>query len=103
MDSNILRQVQEMQQRFQELQKGLASMEAEGVAGGGLVGVLMNGLGDIKKVRIDPSLLKPDENHVVEDLIVAACDDGKKKIEARRLQDAGFLGDLLKSFNPGGS
>jgi DNA-binding YbaB/EbfC family protein len=103
MDSNMMRQVQEMQRRAEELQKALAAMEVEGVAGGGLVGVLVNGLGDIQKVRIDASLMKPEEQHVVEDLVAAAYADGKKKIEARRFQDAGFLGDLMKSFMSPGS
>jgi len=100
MDSNMMRQVQEMKRRAEELQKGLAAMEVEGVAGGGLVGVLMNGLGDIKKVRIDPALMKSEEHQIVEDLVVAACADGKKKLETRRFEDAGFLGNLLKSFSP---
>ena len=100
MDSNMMRQVQEMQRRAEELQKTLAAMEIEGVSGGGLVGVLVNGLGDIKKVRIEVSLMKPEEQHVVEDLVTAAYADGKKKLEARRFQDAGFLGNLLKSFTP---
>ena len=103
MDSNMMRQMQEMQRRAEEIQKGLAAMEVEGVAGGGLVGVLMNGLSDIKKVRIDSSLMKPGEHQIVEDLVVAASADAKKKLEARRFQDAGLLGDLLKSFSPLGS
>jgi nucleoid-associated protein EbfC len=103
MDSNLMRQVQEMQRRAQELQKGLAAIEVEGIAGGGLVGVLINGLGDIMKVRIDPSLMKPEEHQIVEDLVVAACGDAKKKMEARRFEDAGLISDLLKSFSPPGS
>ena len=103
METNMMRQIQEMQRRAEELQKALAEMEVEGVAGGGLVGVLVNGLGDIKKVRIHDSLMKPEEKHVVEDLIVAAYADGKQKLETRRMQDAGFLGNLMKSFMPGSS
>jgi len=104
MDSNMMRQVQEMQRRAEELQQAMAAMEVEGVAGGGLVGVLMNGLGYVKNVRIDRSLMKPEEQQVVEDLVVAACADANKKLEARRLEDAGFLGNLLKSFtSPGAS
>lgn len=103
METNMMRQIQEMQRRAEELQKALAEMEVEGVAGGGLVGVLVNGLGDIKKVRIDDSLMKPEEKHIIEDLIVAAYADGKQKLEARRMQDAGFLGNLMKSFMPGSS
>ena|SRR5215213_5535912 len=100
MDSNLMRQVQEMQRRAEELQNGLASMEVEGIAGGGLVAVTVNGLGDIKNVRIDPSLMKPGEQEIVQDLVVAAYGDGKKKLETRRFEDAGFLENLLKSFSP---
>jgi len=103
MDSNMMRQVQEMQRRAEELQKSLAAMEVEGVAGGGLVVVVVNGLGDIQKVRIDTSLMKPEEKQVVEDLVAAAYADGKKKLEAKRFEDAGFLGNLMKSFMPPGS
>ena len=103
MDSNLMRQVQEMQRRAEEFQKGLAAMEVEGISGGGLVGVLVNGLGEIRKVRLDPSLLKPEEHQIVEDLIVAAYADGRKKLEARRFQDSGFISDLLKSFTPPGA
>ena len=103
MDSNMMRQVQEMQRRAEELQQAMAAMEVEGVAGGGLVGVVMNGLGFVKNVRIDRSLMKPEEQQVVEDLVVAACADANKKLEARRLEDAGFLGNLMKSFMPPGS
>lgn len=103
MDSNMMRQVQEMQRRAEELQKGLAAMEVDGVAGGGLVRMTVNGLGDIKKMSIDPSLMKPEDRHVVEDLVVAAFADGKKKLETRRFEDADFLGNLLKSFMPPGA
>jgi DNA-binding YbaB/EbfC family protein len=101
MDSNLLRQVQDMQRRADELQKGLAAMEVEGIAGGGLVRAVMNGLGELKSIVIDPSLLKPDEHQIVEDLVVAACADGKTKLEARRFEDSKFVEDLLKSFGAG--
>jgi hypothetical protein len=56
-------------------------------------------LGELKTLSIDPSLLKPDEHEIVEDLVVAACADGKTKLEQRRMQDSQFLQDLLKSFS----
>jgi nucleoid-associated protein EbfC len=99
MDSNLLRQMQEMQRRAEQLQKGLATMEVEGIAGGGLVRATLNGLGDLKALVINPSLMKPDEHQIVEDLVVAACADGKVKLEARRFQDSQFVADLLKSFD----
>src|SRR5258706_4530927 len=101
MDSNLMRQMQEMQRRAEELQKGLAQMEAEGVSGGGLVRATLNGLGELKHLAIDPSLMKPDDHGIVEDLVVAACADGKGKLEARRFQDSKFIEDLLKSFGAG--
>jgi len=101
MDSNLLRQMQEMQRRAEELQKGLAAMEVEGVSGGGLVRATMNGLGELKRLAIDPSLMKPEEKEVVQDLVVAACADGKTKLEARRFQDSQFVENLLKSFSGG--
>ena len=101
MDSNLMRQVQEMQRRAEDLQKGLSAMEVEGVAGGGLVRATLNGLGEIKKLAIDPSLLKPEEKQIVEDLVVAACADGKAKLEARRFQDSKIVEDLLKSLGTG--
>jgi len=99
MDPNMLHQMQEIQRRAAELQKGLATMEVEGLSGGGLVRATINGLGELVKLHIDPSLLKPDEHQIVEDLVVAACNDGKTKLEARRFQDSKFIEDLLKSFS----
>jgi nucleoid-associated protein EbfC len=101
MDSNLMRRMQEMQRRADELQKGLAQMEAEGVSGGGLVRATLNGLGELKRLAIDPSLMKPEDHQILEDLVVAACADGKVKLEARRFQDSKFGENLLKSFGAG--
>jgi DNA-binding YbaB/EbfC family protein len=101
MDAKLMQQMQEMQRRADELQKGLAAIEVEGVSGGGLVRATVNGLGELKKLAIDPSLLKPEEQTIVEDLVVAACADGKVKLESRRMQDSQFIQDLLKSFGGG--
>ena len=103
MDANMLRQMQEMQRKADELQKGLAAMQVEGSAGGGLVRATLNGLGELTKLHIEPTLMKPDEHLIVEDLVVAACKDAKTKLEARRFQDAQFIQDLLKSFAPSGT
>jgi len=79
----MMKQVQQIQERAQRLQEELAAMEIAGESGGGLVSVTLNGKGDMKGVRIDPSLLKPDEAEIVEDLIVAATADAKAKVEAQ--------------------
>jgi DNA-binding YbaB/EbfC family protein len=64
-----------------EVQERLAAMEVEGTAGAGLVTVTMSGKNDIKKVKIDPSLIDPNEAEVLEDLIVAAASDAKTKVD----------------------
>jgi DNA-binding YbaB/EbfC family protein len=77
----FLKQAQEMQRRIEDVQTKLAGTEVEGKAGGGLVKVTITGKGDMKKVWIDPSLLKEEEKEVLEDLIVAAFNDAKSETE----------------------
>jgi len=79
----MMKQVKEMQERMQRLQEELAATEVTGAAGGGLVTVTLTGKGDMKRVQIDPSLMKPEEAEIVEDLIVAAAGDAKAKVEAK--------------------
>ena len=79
----IMKQVQDMQARMQQLQEELGAIEIEGKAGAGLVTIVMSGKGEIKRVKIDPSLMKPDEVEILEDLIVAAAADAKSKVETR--------------------
>jgi len=78
----MMKQVQALQTRMKEVQDELAAAEIEGRSGGGLVSVTLDGKGHIKKVRIDPSLMKPDETEIVEDLILAAADDASAKVAA---------------------
>ena len=78
---NMLKQAQQMQTKMAEVQERLAAMEVDGTAGAGLVTVTMSGKNDIKKVKIDPSLIDPNEAEVLEDLIVAAASDAKTKVD----------------------
>lgn len=78
----LMKQAQEMQSRMQEMQAKLAEVELEGAAGGGMVKVTVNGKGEMRKVRIDRALVDPKEVEVLEDLIVAAFNDAKAKVEA---------------------
>ncbi len=71
---------------MQAMQDEVAAMSIEGASGGGLVSVTLNGKGEMKSIRVDPSLLKPDEAEILEDLIVAACTDARTKADAT-LQD----------------
>lgn len=78
----MMKQAQQLQARMQKVQDELSAMEISGQSGGGLVIVTLSGKGEMRSVKIDPSLLKPDEAEIVEDLIVAACQDAKGKVEA---------------------
>jgi nucleoid-associated protein EbfC len=78
----MMKQVKEMQERMEQAQEELANLEITGQSGGGLVQVTLNGRGDMKGVKIDPSLIKPDEAEILEDLIVAASQDARAKVEA---------------------
>jgi len=78
----MMKQVGQMQARVQQMQEELAALEIDGQSGGGLVKVTLSGKGDVKKVRIDPSLAKADEVEILEDLIVAAAGDAKAKLDA---------------------
>lgn len=78
----MMKQAQQLQARMQQIQEDLAAMEVVGNSGGGMVSVTLSGKGDVKRVRIDPKLMKPDEAEIVEDLIVAAAADAKAKVEA---------------------
>ena len=78
----MMKQVGQMQARVQQMQEELAGIEIDGRSGGGLVKVTLTGKGDVKKVRIDPSLIKADEAEILEDLIVAAAGDAKGKLDA---------------------
>lgn len=78
----MMKQAQQLQEKMGELQQQLASAEMTGSSGGGLVQVTVTGKGDVRRLKIDPSLVDPNEVEVLEDLIVAACNDAKTKVEA---------------------
>ena len=75
----LMRQAQEVQKKMQKIQEDLASSEYEGSAGGGVVKVTISGAGLAKKIFVDSSLIKVDEKEILEDLLVAAFNDAKKK------------------------
>ncbi len=77
----MMKQAQQMQAKMAELQEQLAATEVTGVSGGGMVHATMNGKGELRAVKIDPSLVSPDDVEVLEDLIVAAAQDAKSKVE----------------------
>ncbi|MEO1280556.1 MAG: YbaB/EbfC family nucleoid-associated protein [Pseudomonadota bacterium] len=78
----MMSKVKDMQARMQKMQEELVELEFEGQSGAGLVKVLMNGKGEMNRLSIDPSLMKPDDVEILEDLIIAANQDAKSKVEA---------------------
>jgi DNA-binding YbaB/EbfC family protein len=79
----MMKQAKALQERMEQLQQEVGAMEVEGSSGGGLVTVVMTGKSEMKRLRIDPSLLKPEEAEIVEDLVVAAANDARTKAEAK--------------------
>jgi nucleoid-associated protein EbfC len=80
---DIMKQAQQLQQRFQEAQERVSAVEAEGQSGGGMVRVTLNGKGLATAVAIDPSLIDPKDPGVLEDLLRAAINDARAKVDAR--------------------
>lgn len=78
---NIMKQAQKMQENLQKAQEEIAAMEVTGEAGAGLVKVVMTGRHDLKRVEIDPGLLR-EEKEMVEDLLAAAVNDANRRLEA---------------------
>ncbi len=81
--ANMFKEAQKLQERMNEMQARLAELEIEGSAGGGMVRVTMDGKGQMRKISIDKSLVDPEEVEILEDLILAAANDAKSKIEVR--------------------
>ncbi|MBI36453.1 MAG: YbaB/EbfC family nucleoid-associated protein [Alphaproteobacteria bacterium] len=79
----MLKQAQQMQSKMAEMQQSLEELSVEGTSGAGLVTVVLNGKGEMKNIRLDHSLVNPDEAEILEDLIVAAHADAKSKVEAK--------------------
>ena len=78
---NMMKQAQQLQKKMAEAQEKLKEIEVESSSGGGLIKITANAKGELKKINIDKSLLKPDEKEILEDLIMAALNDVKKKGE----------------------
>ena len=90
----LMKQATELKSKMEAMQAELDRLEVEGVAGGGLVAMTLSGKGDLKNARIDESLLKPDQKEIVEDLMVAAHADARRKLET-------LLQDKMQSLTGG--
>ncbi|HZT27405.1 MAG TPA: YbaB/EbfC family nucleoid-associated protein [Pseudolabrys sp.] len=90
----LMKQAAQLQSKMQALQTELDQIEVEGTAGGGMVSVKLSAKGEMKGTRIDDSLLKPSEKEILEDLLVAAHADARRKAEA-------VLQDKMKAVTGG--
>ena|ERR1700674_2205274 len=90
----LMKQAAQLQSKMEAMQAELDKIEVEGLAGGGLVAVTLTAKGDLRGVRIDDSLLKPGEKEIIEDLLVAAHADARRKAE-------GLLQEKMKSLTGG--
>lgn len=92
----MMKQAAELQSKMKALQDELDHVEVEGLSGGGLVTVRMTAKMEVKAVKIDASLMKPEEREVVEDLVVTALGDAKRKAEAAMQEKMASLTGGLK-------
>jgi DNA-binding YbaB/EbfC family protein len=90
----MMKKAAELQSKMQAMQAELDTIEVEGSAGGGVVAVTLTGKGDLKRVHVDDSLLKPEEKEILEDLLVTAHADARKKSE-------GVVQEKMKSLTGG--
>src|ERR1700749_1410213 len=82
----LMKQAAELKSKMENMQAELDRMEVEGTAGGGMITVTLSGKGDLRHVKVDESFLKPDQKEIIEDLILAAHADARRKLETM-LQD----------------
>ena len=78
----LMKQATELKSKMENMQAELDRMEVEGTAGGGMLTVRLSGKSDLRHVKIDESLLKPDQKEIIEDLMVAAHADARRKLES---------------------
>jgi nucleoid-associated protein EbfC len=90
----LMKQAAELKSKMETMQAELDRMEVEGTAGGGMVIIKISGKSDLRGVQIDESLLKPDQKEIVEDLIMAAHADARRKLEA-------LLADKMQAMTGG--
>ena len=84
--NDLISQAKKMQEKMKETQEALKKIEVEGVSGGNVVKVIMNGDGELKKVTIEDVLLK-ESKEIIEDLIVAAHNDAKSKLKKKTTEE----------------
>jgi DNA-binding YbaB/EbfC family protein len=90
----LMKQAAELKSKMENMQAELDRMEVEGTAGGGMLMITLSGKGELRHVKVDESLLKPDQKEIIEDLMVAAHADARRKLE-------GMLQDKMQAMTGG--
>ena len=85
--AGLMKQASQMQKKMEEMQASLEGLEVEGTAGAGMVQVTLSGKGELRGLRIDPKLLDPNEAEMLQDLIVAAHAEARRKMEAAAAEE----------------
>ncbi len=89
--NKLMKQAQDMQKKMVEMQEKLGEMEIEGSAGGGMVKAVLTGKGEARRITIDSSIIDPNDKEMLEDLVVAAINDAKKKSDETISKEMGSL------------
>ena len=84
--TNLISQAKKMQEKMKEAQESLKKIEVEGVSGGNIVTVILNGDGELKKIKLDDAALK-ESKEIMQDLIVAAHNDAKSKLKKKTTEE----------------
>ena len=84
--NNMIKQAQDLQKKMAEAQEKVETLEAEGISGGGIVKITINGKNNVTSVNIDETAIDKNEKEILEDLIVAAFNDARDKIQ-RKIAD----------------
>lgn len=87
----LMKQAQKMQAKMAEMQEKLGAMEVDGESGGGMVKATITGKSELRSIKIDPSIVDPEDVEILEDLVVAAVNDAKRKAQARIEEEMGKL------------
>jgi hypothetical protein len=89
--SDLMKQAQKMQKQLMDAQKKVDELSVEGTSGGGMVKIKLSGKFEIQNLVIDPKLMTPEDATMVSDLVVAAYNDAKKKVEEQISSNMGGI------------
>ncbi len=99
---NLMKEAQKLQQQMEKMQAEVAQRKVDATAGGGMVTVEANGKQEIVSIKIDPEVINKDDAQMLEDLVLAACNEALRKSRDMMQQELGKLTGGLKIPGLGG-